>query len=94
MMTINEPFKVGTLVNSKDTSNKTNLFYKEIMDGEQKLQLKSQILAYRMIRRNAKLPQIVKKAATNETFKTNCSTNDREHLSKLFQVEYSGPRTF
>eukprot|EP00092_Neocalanus_flemingeri_P024823 GFUD01026917.1.p1 GENE.GFUD01026917.1~~GFUD01026917.1.p1 ORF type:complete len:1084 (-),score=315.06 GFUD01026917.1:45-3296(-) len=56
----------------------------------QKLQLKSQILAYRMVSRKERLPQIVKLAASNTNLKSmNIPKNEMRSLSNFFRQEYS-----
>ena len=49
------------------------------------------MLAYRMLRRNEALPQVVFNAATNKNFRnsSNHSKEDLSYLSSLFKKEYS-----
>ena len=57
---------------------------------KQKLMLKSQILAYRMMRRNERLQNVVIQAATDKNFKnSNFPKSDLNLLSSLFKKEYS-----
>ena len=60
-------------------------------DERQKLMIKSQMLAYRMLRRKERLPEVVFNAATNKNFRnsTSHSKTDLSHLSSLFKKEYS-----
>ena len=59
-------------------------------DEKQKLMLKSQILAYRMMRRREHLQNVVIQAATNKNFRSlNLPKNDLNVLSSLFKKEYS-----
>jgi len=56
----------------------------------QKLQLKSQILAYRMLSRKEKLPGIVRTAASNTNLKSmSIPKNEMRSLSNFFRQEYS-----
>ena len=57
---------------------------------KQKLMLKSQILAYRMMRRHERLQNVVIQAATDKNFKnSNFPKSDLNLLSSLFKKEYS-----
>lgn len=60
-------------------------------DEREKLMIKSQMLAYRMLRRNEALPEVVFNAATNKNFRnsSNHSKEDLSYLSSLFKKEYS-----
>ena len=58
--------------------------------SNQKLLLKSQILAYRMMRRKENIPKIVMLAATKINFKElELSKNDKRSLQHYFSAEYS-----
>ena len=58
--------------------------------SNQKLLLKSQILAYRMMKRKENLPNIVLLAATKINFKElELSKNDKKSLQQYFTAEYS-----
>ena len=60
-------------------------------DERQKLMIKTQILAYRMLRRKERLPEVVLNAATDKNFRNSASHSktDLSYLSSLFKKEYS-----
>ena len=57
--------------------------------ADQQLQLKSQVLAYRMLQRKEKLPQVVRIAASNQSLKNiNLAKNEMRRLNNFFRQEY------
>ena len=77
----------------KSTSGAANqsVIKKVEFNEREKLMIKSQMLAYRMMRRREILPEVVFEAATNKKFRESqkCSKADLSHLSSLFKKEYS-----
>ena len=57
-------------------------------DG-QKLQLKSQLLSYRMLIRGEMVDQVILRAATLTNIRNDIDKNDMKKLSNFFRQEYN-----
>merc|ERR1719481_556663 len=86
-----KPFEHSRGPNSSLPSPRPLNLQKAEFTDSQKLQLKSQILAYRMLTRKERLSGIVKIAASNTNLKgMSIPKNEMRSLSNYFRQEYSG----
>ena len=89
--TTSQIIKDGTTTNFSTTAKTNPGLQKVEFNEKQKLMIKSQMLAYRMLRRRERLPEVVFNAATNKNFRSSSSHSktDLSYLSSLFKKEYS-----
>ena len=73
--------------NQKPVITAKQLTSRPEFNDQAKLMIKSQLLAYRMLWRRERVPQVVFNAATNENFIS--SLTDQSYLRSLFIKEYS-----